>query len=158
MKLAPTFQGGIRIDADCAEDWLMLDAICGDAAGVPGKPLYDRLAEKMPTDPDWEEFVAPDIRDQFSYQIVHVSRSISSAQRGEDQVGVVLVEKEDCMTWYGALNQARMTLELVYQVSELDEYADLDDLAEISEEMRMALVRSHFYSAFQSLLLDYVIT
>ncbi len=157
MRVAPTLQGGIRIDADCAEDWLMLDMICVDAAGVPGKPLYDRLAEKMASDQDWEEFVAPDIRSQFSDQVTHVSRSISSAQRDEDQAGAVIIEKGDCITWYGAINQARMTLEQVYTMSELDRSAELDDLDELSDKIRLALMRSDFYTAFQSILLDYVL-
>ena len=87
MKLAPTLQGGLRIDADGAEDWIVLDAICADATALPGPPLYDQVSEHMPDDADWEEFVAPDIRSQFSDQIAHVSRAISSAQRDENQMG-----------------------------------------------------------------------
>ena len=157
MKLAPTLQGGLRIDADCAEDWIILDAICEDAAALPGPPLYDQLSEHMPKDPDWEEFVAPDIRDQFSDQIIHVSRAISSAQRDENQVGAVFVSKNDAMIWYGAINQARITLEQLYQVSKLEDFVEVDGMDEVSDERHSALVRSHFYSTIQSLLLEYVL-
>jgi len=157
MKLAPTLEGGLRIDAEGAEDWIVLDAICADAAHLPGPPLYDQVSEHMPEDSDWEEFVASDIRNQFSDQIAHVSRAISSAKRDENQMGAVFVEKEDAMTWYGAINQARMTLEQLYQVSSIDDFLELDDMQDLSEEKHSALIRSHFYSAMQSLLLDYVL-
>jgi len=121
MKLAPTLEGGLRIDADAVEDWMVLDAICADAAGMPGESLYDRLSEKMVRDDDWEEFVAPDIRDQFSD------------------------------------HQARMTLEHAYQLSELEEFAELDELGHLGDEKLSAVVRGHFYSTFQSLLLEYVL-
>jgi len=157
MKLAPTLQGGLRIDADCAEDWLILDAICADAAALPGPPLYDQLSENMEKDPDWEEFVAPEIRSQFSDQIVHVSRAISSAQRDENQVGAVFVSKNDAMIWYGAINQARISLEQLYQVSKIENFIDSDGTDEISDEKHSALVRGHFYSMMQSVLLEYVL-
>ena len=157
MKLAPTLQGGLRIDADSQEDWMVLDAICADAASLPGAPLYDRLSEKMKKDADWEEFVAPDIRSQFSDQIAHVSRAISSAAMDEDHVGSIFISKEDAPTWYGAINQARMTLEHHYQLSKLDEFVDLDELGDIGEEKRSAVIRGHFYSTFQCLLLEYVL-
>ncbi len=157
MKLAPTLQGGLRIDADSLEDWMVLDAICADAASLPGAPLYERLSEKMPKDPDWEEFVAPDIRSQFSDQVTHVSRAISAAPMDEEHAGSIFISKEEAPVWYGAINQARMTLEHLFQISELDEFIDLDDLGEISDAKRSAVIRSHFYSTFQSLLLEYVL-
>lgn len=157
MKLAPTLKGGLRIDADSLEDWMVLDAICADAASLPGAPLYDRLSEKMAKDPDWEEFVAPDVRSQFSDQIAHISRAISSAPMDEDQAGSIFISKEDAPLWYGALNQARISLEQVFHLSELDEFEDLDDLGDIGEEKRSAVIRGHFYSYFQCLLLEYVL-
>lgn len=157
MKLAPTLQGGLRIDADSLEDWMVLDAICADASNLPGAPLYERLSEKMPKDPDWEEFVAPDIRSQFSDQITHVSRAISSASMDESHAGSIFISKEDAEVWYGAINQARMTLEQQFQISEMDEFVDLDELGELTEEKRSAVIRGHFYSTFQSLLLEYVL-
>ena len=157
MKLAPTLQGGLRIDADTVEDWMVLDAICADAASLPGVPLYDRLSEKMPKDADWEEFVVPEIRSQFSDQVTHVSRALSAAARDEDQVGCVFISKEDAPIWYGAVNQARMTLEHVYKLSDLGEFEELEELGDLGDERLSAVVRSHFYSTFQSLLLEYVL-
>jgi len=157
MKLAPTLQGGLRIDADSLEDWMVLDSICANAASLPGPPLYDRLSEKMTRDPDWEEFVAPDIRSHFSDQISHVSRAISAAPMDEGQAGSIFITKEDAPIWYGALNQARMSLEQLYQISELDEFLELDDLGDISDMKRSAVISNHFYSTFQSLLLEYVL-
>jgi hypothetical protein len=157
MKIAPTLKGGLRIDADSLEDWMVLDAICADAATLPGAPLYERLSEKMVTDSDWEEFVAPDIRSQFSDQITHVSRAISSAPMDEDQAGSIFISSEDAPIWYGAINQARMTLEHIFQISEIADFVDLDELGDIGAEKRSALIRSHFYSYFQCILLEYVL-
>ena len=157
MKLAPTLQGGLRIDADSLEDWMVLNAICADATGLSGSPLYDRLSEKMPKDPDWEEFVAPDIRSQFSDQVSHVSRAISAAPMDEEQAGSIFISKEDAPIWYGAINQARMTLEHLFQLSEINEFVDIEDLGDISDEKRSAVIRAHFYSTFQCILLEYVL-
>jgi hypothetical protein len=157
MRLAPILRGGIRIDADSLDDWMVLNAICTDAANLPGVPLYDRLAQKMPRDPDWEEFVAPDIRSQFSDQIDHVSRAISSASKDEEYAGSVFITREDASQWYGALNQARMTLEQIYHLSELGDFVALDDLGAIGDEKRSAVIRGHFYSTFQCLLIEYVL-
>ncbi len=157
MKLAPTLEGGLRIDADAAEDWIVLDAICVDATSLPGLSLYDRLSEKMVKDPDWEEFVVPEIRSQFSDEVTHVSRALSAAARDDDQIGSLFITREDAPIWYGAINQARMTLEHVYKLSDLDEFAELDELGDLGQEKLSAVVRGHFYSTFQSLLLEYVL-
>lgn len=157
MRLAPTLKGGLRIDADSLDDWMVLNAICSDAASLPGPPLYDRLSEKMPKDPDWDEFVAPDIRSQFSDQIDHVATAISSAPRNEEHAGSIFISKEDAHIWYGALNQARMTLEKMYHLGELADFISLDDLGDIGDEKRSAVIRGHFYSTFQCLLLEYVL-
>lgn len=157
MRLAPILKGGLRIDADSLDDWMVLNAICADAASLPGAPLYDRLAHKMPKDPDWEEFVAPDIRSQFSDQIDHVSKAISSAPKDEEHAGSIFISKEDATLWYGALNQARMTLEQMFHLSEIADFVALDDLGDIGDEKRSAVIRGHFYSTFQCLLLEYVL-
>lgn len=156
MKLAPTLQGGLRIDADSLEDWMVLDAICADASSLPGPPLYERLSENMKRDPDWEEFVLPDIKNQFSDQVSHISRAISSAPMDEEHAGSIFISENDAPDWYGAINQARMSLEHQYQISELDEELDLDEL-DLSDERHSAVIRGHFYSTFQSLLLEYVL-
>ncbi len=157
MKLAPTLQGGLRIDADSLEDWMVLEAICADAVSLPGASLYERLSEKMEGDADWEEFVAPEIRGQFTDQIAHVSRAVSAAPMDEEHAGSIFISEEEASIWYGAINQARMTLEQMYSISEVEDFTDLDELSDMSDERRSAIIRGHFYSTFQCLLLEYVL-
>ncbi len=156
MRIAPTLKGGLRLDADSKDDWMLLNAICADAVCLPGPPLYDRLSKNMPKDRDWEEFVAPDIRSQFSDQIEYVLSAISDAPKDEEHAGSIFISKEDAPHWYGTINQARMTLEHMFHLSELNDFVDLNELGDIGEDKRSAVIRGHFYSTFQCLLLEYV--
>ncbi len=157
MNVEPTVQGGLKITAASHDDWEYLDAICTDAESLPGSPVYDRISSRMKKDADWEEFVAPDIRSQFSDQIKYVTKSISSVPKSEEGSGSIFISKEDAMDWYGTLNQARMNLEYRFKISELGEIRSIDDLQGIESEMQSAVVRSHFYSDLQCFILKFVI-
>ncbi len=157
MKMAPTLEGGLRIDADSLTDWMILELICADASRLPGPPLYDQLSSRMEQDDDWKEFVVPDIVTQFQDQITHISRAISSAPKDEEHSGSLFIHKDDSMIWYGAVNQARLSLEKQYDLSMheiLETEKALDDL---EPELRSAVIRNQFYCAIQSALLDYVL-
>lgn len=153
MLIAPTLDGGLRIDAETSSDWLVLEMICTDAANMPGKPLTDRLASHMETDEDWEQFVTPDLRNHFSDQIAHVSQSISSAEKDEDLVGSLYIQKADAETWFGAINQARLSLEAKFRFSNYHDESEIDPK---DKHIRAALIRNHFYNSLQSLLLEYL--
>eukprot|EP00112_Aurelia_sp_Birch-Aquarium-sp1_P004303 Seg14856.2 transcript_id=Seg14856.2/GoldUCD/mRNA.D3Y31 product="hypothetical protein" protein_id=Seg14856.2/GoldUCD/D3Y31 len=157
MTIPPTLEGGLRIDADSLNDWMLLELICTDAANLPGAPLYDRLSSQMEKDEDWEEFVEPDIKNQFSEQITYVSRAISSAPRDEEHAGSVHITKDDAMQWYGALNQARMSLEHQHDLSKVVDAVDEEDIDQLEPHLQGALIRGRFYTTAQSLLLDYVL-
>jgi len=154
--MAPTLEGGLRIDADSLTDWMILELICADATNLPGPPLYDQLSSKMEQDDDWKEFVVPDIVEQFNDQVSFVSRAISAAPRDEEHAGSLFIQKEDAMTWYGAVNQARLSLERQHNLSNLKDITCEEDLEELEPELRAAVIRNHFYNSIQSLLLDFV--
>lgn len=154
--MAPTLEGGLRIDADSLTDWMILELICADASSLPGPPLYDQISSKMVQNDDWKEFVVPDIVTQFDEQISYVSRAISSAPRDEEHAGSIFITKKDAMTWYGAVNQARLSLEKQHSLSKLEDIITKEDLQDLDPEVRAAVVRNHFYTSIQSLLLDFV--
>ena len=155
--MAPTLEGGLRIDAESLHDWMVLELICADAARLPGGPLYDSLSSRMTKDDDWKEFVMPDIVTQFDEQITFVSRAISSAPREDDHSGSLFITKENAMTWYGTVNQARLSLEKQFNISIIDDLETEDDLTKIDQETQAAIFRNQFYSSIQSLLLEYVL-
>jgi len=155
MNLTPTLQGGLKIDADSKEDWDILESICADAMELSGDMLYDRISANMGKNEDWEEFVAPDIRGQFSEQIKHVSEAIESATKNEAYVGSVFISKDDAPRWYGALNRARICLEDVYKVSEYSGLLEWDEIVNLEEDLRAAVIRGQFYTAVQCVLLEY---
>ncbi len=157
MKMAPTLDGGLRIDADSLTDWMILELICADAARLPGSPLYEQLSSHLEKDDDWKEFVEPDIKSQFSEQITHVSRALSTATKDETHAGSIFITPQNAPIWYGAINQARLSLEKQFNLSKLDHIDDEDDLADLDDDLRGAVIRNHFYTAIQSLLLDYVL-
>ena len=155
--MAPTLDGGLRIDADSLTDWMILELICADATSLPGPPLYDQLASKMEQNDDWKEFVVPDIVTQFEEQITHISRAISSAPRDEEHAGSIFITKEDAIIWYGAVNQARLSLEQQHGISKLEDILTEKDLEALDSDVRAAVIRGHFYTSIQSLLLEYVL-
>lgn len=157
MRVAPTLDNSLRIDAESPFDWLILEMICTDAANLPGPPLAKRLANKIKDKEDWTEFVIPDLHSQFSEQVNHVSLTLSAANKNDDLTGSIYIPHSDADIWYGAINQARISLEHQYEISR---YADITHIEEISEErheLRKALIRYHFYTRVQSMLLEYII-
>ncbi len=155
--MAPTLDGGLRIDADSLTDWMILELICADATNLPGPPLYDQISSRMVQNDDWKEFVVPDIVTQFNDQITFVSRAISAAPRDEDHAGSIFISKEDAMTWYGTVNQARLSLEHQHDLSKVDDITTEEDLDDLDSDVRAAVIRNHFYTSIQTLLLEFVI-
>lgn len=155
--MAPTLEGGLRIDADSLTDWMILELICADATRLPGPPLYDQISSRMEQNDDWKEFVVPDIVTQFEEQITYVSRAISSAPRDEEHAGSVFISKEDAMTWYGTVNQARLSLEKQHNLSTHEDLDTEEDLEKLEPELRAAVIRNHFYTSIQTLLLEFVL-
>ena len=152
-------EGGLRVEIDSAMEWLILEHIPSDALDEEGDRLPERLGALMDDQSDWDEVVVPELRVVFAGQVGKVAEAIRSAQ-GEVEVGSegasgeVFISKGEGEDWYGALNQARLGLEGRYRFGQLDE---IEGVEEFSEDKRYAFVRSQFYCALQSVLLEYVI-
>jgi len=153
MRIAPTLDGGLRIDAESAHDWLLLEMICTDAASLSESPLTERLAAHMETNEDWDEYVTPDLKTQFSEQIAHVSRAISIAEKDHELVGHLHIQKSEADTWFGAINQARLSLEAQYQLSNYQHPEEIDDQ---SPFIQSTFARYELYSQIQFCLLEYL--
>jgi hypothetical protein len=157
MNVAPTLEGGIRIEAENAIDWSLLEAITHDARG--GGDLASRLGALMGEDPhaaDWEEFVIPDLHRDFAEQLEYVAAAVKEARAkagGGAAAGPLWIHRSDAMHWYGSLNQARLALEARHH------FGDRTRLpaGERDEQRRSAFFRNQFYQAIQSLLLDFVL-
>lgn len=154
MRVAPTIEGGLRIDPETQEDWHVLRAIILDANGVEndlasrlgGLITDDRLAE------DWEENVVPDLRESFADDLNHIYAAIETAAAFPvNEESPIWITRDDAFTWYSALNQARLALEEKYKFGPAPE----DDPTNLTPLRHEALVRSHFYCALQSFIIKH---
>lgn len=157
MKIAPTIEGGLRIDPEAAEDWHILRAIVLDANGndidLAGR-LGDLITDEKISE-DWKDIVVPDLRESFSDDLHHIYAAIESAAafpKGKESP--IWITREDALNWYSALNQARLALEDKYKFGPEPE-ADPANLSPVRHE---ALLRNHFYCALQSFILRHSLT
>jgi hypothetical protein len=157
MKIEPTLEGGLRIDAESPVDWHVLMAIVHDARSA-GEDLADRLGGLINEDAgaeDWQEFVVPELREGFDDQLRSVAEAIGAAMhKAEDGIGSVRIRRTDGPIWYGAINQARLALEDLHKLSAgMPETLD----EEQSLEWRSASARSYLYGKLQHFLFDLVL-
>lgn len=147
MNVIPTLEGGLAIQPETEADWMVLEMICMDI----GRPahLAESLAGLMDDDSDWEEFVVPDLERNFSGQSKFVELAIENARKSDG--GAVFIKPADGEKWYGAINQARLSLQARYQLHEIE------DFSEVPAELSSAHFRDRFYLTLQSLLLEYVL-
>ncbi len=156
MKVAPTLEGGLRIDPETEEDWHILRAILLDANGheadlatrLGGMVTDGRIAE------DWQDFVVPDLRESFADDLNQIQAVIETAAAfPKDGESPIWITREDAFPWYSALNQARLALEEKYGFGP-DPESDPANLSLIRHE---ALLRSQFYCALQSFILRHAL-
>jgi hypothetical protein len=156
MKVAPTLEGGLRIDPETAEDWHVLRAILIDAIGhdtdlatrLGGMVTDERVAE------DWRDFVVPDLRESFADDLNQIQAAIETAAAfPKDGASPIWITRDDAFSWYSALNQARLALEETYGFGP-DPESDPSNLQPVRHE---ALLRSQFYCALQSFLLQHAL-
>lgn len=151
----PTLQGGLRIDAEDADDWNLLRAIVADAADEK-EDLASRLGgmvKEQSLVEDWQEFVVPDLRESFQDHLAEVGAAVESASyQAEGGAGPIWISPDDADAWYSALNQARLAIEEIHRFG-ADEHFEVSAMPEIRQA---AYIRSRFYCAIQGLLLEYV--
>ncbi|MGB0775186.1 MAG: hypothetical protein ACPG32_00900 [Akkermansiaceae bacterium] len=147
MNITPTMAGGLCIEPESEADWMVLQMI-GSDIGRSGH-LAEALSDLMEDDEgDWGEFVLPDIKQTFRGQTQMVTRTIDDAHENEEKAVFIPAKHGDA--WYGAINQARHTLQARYQ------FDSVENIEVAPAELRSAYFRDRFYLTLQSLLLDYV--
>jgi len=154
MKIAPTIEGGLRIDPESDEDWHVLRAIMLDANGMDidlASRLGDLITDERLAE-DWEENIVPDLRESFTDDLNHIYAAIETAAAfPQDDETPIWITRDDAFTWYSALNQARLALEEKYKFGPEPD----TDPANLTPLRHEALVRSHFYCALQSFIIQH---
>ncbi|MEP2775845.1 MAG: hypothetical protein ABJQ29_13670 [Luteolibacter sp.] len=157
MKIAPTIEGGLRIDPENEQDWYILRAIIHDANGCE-TDLADRLGSLVTNEKiaeDWQDIVVPDLRESFADALHYIHGCLEAASAfPKDGEHPVWITREDAMTWYSAINQARLSLEEKYRFGPNPD----SDPANLTPLRHEALIRTHFYSALQSFILEHALT
>jgi hypothetical protein len=155
MKIMQTLEGGLRIDAEDEGDWELLDGITHDAVSG-GEPLAQRLGNLITDEdvaPDWKEYVVPDLEEAFSSDLLHVQTAVAVARfESAGSPGPLWITPEDAAQWFSALNQARLALEDRFHFGPSERIQP----ANLQPSSRSAFLRSQFYCAVQSLLLEHV--
>jgi hypothetical protein len=155
VKILPTLEGGLRIDAEDPGDWTLLQGITHDAISCDEK-LAERLGNLITDEdvaPDWREYIVPDLDEAFHADLTHIANAIAAAHvECGGAAGPLWITREDAGHWYGALNQARLALEEVHHFGPAENLQPAD----LPPPSRNAFLRSQFYCAIQSLLLEYV--
>lgn len=113
MKVLPTLEGGLSVLPESDLEWEVL-AMVGEDMDPPIE-LAEGLANLMEGSSEWDEWVVPELMEGFHEQKDYVSEAVKEGK----QVGAVTVNIKNADKWYGALNQARLGLERLYEVSEL---------------------------------------
>jgi hypothetical protein len=153
MKITPSPTGGLLIAVEEPNDWHLLLDILRDAQGS-GFDLATHVGGKMDLSSDWhdwEEFVIPDIREGFLAHLKTLLIAIESARlEAAGGPGLVSIPREDAFHWYSALNQARLAIEAAHHLGP----GDTIDPSQLSQARLKAFLRSQFYCAIQSFLLD----
>ena len=158
MRILPTLEGGLCILPESETDWQEPQLICSDEqrSGLIAESLADLMDEQC----EWAEYVTPDLERGFQEQTQMVAEVLHRA-RGSEQPAI-FITPDEAEKWYGAINQARLSLQAGYQLDELDELDDLeelddlDDLDDLEPELKSAYYRNRFYLLLQSMLLEYI--
>jgi hypothetical protein len=155
VKILPTLEGGLRVDAEERSDWHLLAAIADDAVDRKTR-LADQLGGLITaeeTADDWREYIIPDLDSAFQSDIARVAAAIQIAHDAcHGGAGALWIERDDGPAWYSVLNQARLALEDHHHFGPSEHI----DFGTLPPHPRAAFLRSQFYCAFQSLLLDHV--
>ena len=151
MKIGPTVDGRIKLFLDDDGDYYLLTQLISDASsGDNIENLVKQLGKNI-DEPDWEEFVKPELITHFQKDNITVSNSIKKAYDSEENE--LFISKDDSQSWYSTINQARLHLEEEWNLSELKEDIDMTSLDQTLVE---PFIKNNFYMHLQSLILEYL--
>mgnify|MGYP000288211555 CR=1 FL=1 len=155
MKILSAKPGLLQIEMEDKGDWHLFTSITGDAVSLDRK-LSHWLGEHITDEEvtlDWLDYIVPELEDRFTEAVLHVTTAIASARvEFIDGPGVIQIRAEDSFLWYSTLNQARLALEERYQFGSGED----NDSEILPPNQKSAFLRSRFYCAIQSLILEHV--
>lgn len=146
MKIEPTLEGGLSVKMESDADWMVMALIVEDAGD--SAHLAEFFGELMDDDSEWSEWVVPDLDATFCSQCACVREVVEKARLAGESA--VLVRVGEAESWYGALNQARLSLQSRYS------FDAMPTLEGVNDELKSAYFRDRFYTYLQSLLLEFV--
>ncbi len=139
--------GRVKLSLDHEHDFYFLSELIQDAVGPEeSEALINQLGQHT-TDNDWYEFSRPELIDGFKHDISVVIKCIEPLKDGEKKD--LLISSSDAREWYSTLNQARIHLEHLHQLSELED-------KEISSDDSLELIKARFYTSLQGLILQHL--
>lgn len=191
MKMRRIISKGLVLSGMPAAQLRMLQqvALHADPSGSPA--ASERLYQSPVKQPqnvideelvdDWQEFVMPDLRHEFTRQLDCVANDLSQAQpestpsqphdnsphddslrEGEDAdedaattpaaTYELIIPFDHIESWYGALNQARLVMQERYEFPETENLAAMVGL--LTSKNLKPYLTSRFYMEIQGALLD----
>lgn len=181
MRLGVREDGGLVLDRVAPVEWVMLRElpdIVKNGRGLDLDPLGNEVDETTDDEvaslkEDWKDFVEPELRDHFTGQVAVLvgdldaaetldacddPRSLIGDEREERTAGGgtegwkrIVIPLDHVEPWYGALNQARLALEISERLGPAFEL--IDDLADMDPRRRRLAVLFLFYGGLQEALL-----
>lgn len=153
MNIIPTLEGGLCIEIEYPDEWLLLQSIPNDAI-QRDESLASELGSLI-TEPqlaeDWQDYVLPELEHEFNEAIKHVTTTLDDAHhRHHGGIGRILIAPGDANLWFSALNQARLALEGRYHFGSQNHI----DPEMLPVAARDAMLRSQLYCAIQSMILE----
>jgi hypothetical protein len=110
------------------------------------------------TDPgvieDWKDFIAPELDEAYQTDLYHVAQSIEQACVSGDFPAPLWITPANALYWYSSLNQARLALEHLHQLSKLTPAQDIETS---QPALASCLHRSELYGHLQQLLMLHVL-
>jgi hypothetical protein len=158
MKLSNQTDGSLRLILEDENDWILCELLLNDARGKGDDWLAKQMGLFVDED-DWDEFVVPEISQQYNGQIETVEKSLTAAkERAEDEEGELIIDKVIGEEWYGVLNQARLSLEGRWKLSAAEEKGEFDDQESADPEKASAFFRSRLYCFLQAQIIENVLS
>ena len=171
MKLALTDESWI-LEALNPIEWRFLSELPHLASGRELPPDALKRLKPDPIDPlqalesdesafeeDWREFVEPDLDRLFSEARDRVIEDLAAAIRDSDLPLPERIEiaNDNSEPWFSVINQARLLMNEVHGMADASERFDPEVFGESEKgvERILLLAQYEFYTAIQSILLEY---
>jgi len=161
LKVRITDDGSLILSHLGALERAALEAIPELAASLP-QPFWKRppsiASDNQALLDDWYAYVSPDIESAHRQQSEFVKRTLAllkeqqATNPSSDTPASIRITSKDFDRWYGALNQARLSLESQFQFGQ--NAHQIGEFIQWSPDKLSRYLQSQFYQAIQIDLLE----